>query len=103
MHVAIASSQGKTVDQHFGQTELFLIFSVDKKGIFLEEQRKVTPLSTGDRKHSFDVEKFTHIYSTLSDCKRVYCTKIGEKPKEELAKRGIETVEFTGLIKDISV
>ena len=101
MQVAIASSQGTRVDQHFGKTDNFLIYSLDKTGLTLEEQRKVDPLSTGDKNHSFDLEKFTQVYGALSDCKRVYCAKIGARPKNELARRGIETVEFTGLIKEI--
>ena len=102
MQVAIASSQGTTVDQHFGKTESFLIYSLDKTGLTLKEKRKVEPLSTGDKNHPFDVEKFTQLYGALSDCTRIYCAKIGEKPKKELARRGIETVETTGLIEKIS-
>ncbi len=103
MQIAIASSSGETVDQHFGKTVTFYIYSLNEIGVVLEEQREVTPLSTGDKNHPFDPERFTALFAKLSDCKRVYCTKIGDRPKEELTKRGIETIEFTGRIEEISL
>ena len=103
MQIAIASSQGKMVDQHFGKTDSFYIYSLNENGVILEEQREVTPLSTGDTNHSFDPERFTALFAKLSDCEKVYCTKIGDRPKEELAKKGIEIVEFTGPIVEISL
>ncbi len=103
MHIAVASSQGKEVDQHFGKTDTFYIYLLDEKGVALEEQRRVIPLSTGDTNHPFDPERFTTLYTKLADCKRVYCTKIGERPQQELAKKGIETVVFSGRIEEISL
>jgi hypothetical protein len=37
----------------------------------------------------------------LKDCKKVYVTKIGERPATELKALGIEPVVYQGAIADI--
>lgn len=103
MHIAVASSQGKSIDLHFGQTESFLIYSKGKDSLILEDRKQVTPLSNGEPNHAFDKERFERIVEALAGCSKVYCAKIGDKPQEELAKRGIKAVIFSGDIKDISM
>ena len=103
MQIAIASSQGKSVDLHFGQTETFHIFSIKEGELLLNEKRNVTPYSVGDQSHAFDKIRFDSVVEALSGCSKIYCAKIGEKPKEELQNRGFEVFEFTGDIASISV
>ncbi len=102
MQIAVASSQGKTVDLHFGHAEVFHIYTIEGDGLTLDKKIKVTPLSTGDTNHAFDPQRFAKIKEALTSCSKIYCTKIGEKPKQEMQERGIEVIEYDGLITEIS-
>jgi predicted Fe-Mo cluster-binding NifX family protein len=44
MKVAVVSSDGKVINQHFGNASRFLIFEVDGGEIQLIEVRETTPL-----------------------------------------------------------
>ena len=101
MLVAIASTDGEIVNEHFGRAERFLIFDItdDKKTPLMV--REVTPLSTGDKGHPFNSERMAGILESVKDCTQVYCTKIGERPQKELAQMGIETIVGKKLIAEI--
>lgn len=101
MRIAVATSKGESVDLHFGQTEVFYIFSTGDDTLELLQKRKVTPLSTGDKNHPFDSERFEEIHTALKDCAKVYCTKIGDKPRQELVAKGIEPVIHSGPLSEI--
>lgn len=102
MQIAVASSQGKTVDLHFGHAEIFHIFTIEGDGLTLDKKIKVTPLSTGDKSHTFNPQRFAKIQEALTSCSKIYCTKIGEKPKLEMQERGIEVIEYDGPISEIT-
>ena len=103
MQIAVASSNKGEVDRHFGNTDSFSIYELESASVNLLNSIKVTPYSSGDKGHDFDQEKFDTIHSVLQGCKRLYCTKIGDKPKEELQKRGIEVYSYTGLVENIKL
>jgi Dinitrogenase iron-molybdenum cofactor. len=45
MKIAVASSDGEKVDQHFGQAKHFLIFQMGKSGLeFVDLREKIEPL-----------------------------------------------------------
>jgi predicted Fe-Mo cluster-binding NifX family protein len=88
MKIAVASSDGKTVDQHFGQACHFLIFQMGKEGLkFLELREK-------SKKPAYDHEyRWKRSLDILKDCKVIFCRRIGDEPRQELQKLGIEVVE----------
>ena len=102
MRIAAASSKGKYVDLHFGHAEKFYIFQKQETGLVLERVISVAPLSTGKRDHEFDADRFEAIAETLSGCRKVYCSKIGDRPRKELETRGIQVVLYTGGIDDLA-
>lgn len=102
MRIAVVSHSGTDIDEHFGKAREFLIYDmVEGKAAFVAK-RAAPPLSSGDRSHGFDEAKFREIADVLKDCKRVYAVRIGDRPKMELEKMGIETVLHEGPIADVT-
>jgi predicted Fe-Mo cluster-binding NifX family protein len=98
--IAVVSTDGLNVDEHFGKAERFLIYDLQNMSAPVEERASET-LSVGDPKHSFDVQKFNRITALLHDCRKVYVTRIGTVPKTKLQEMGIEPVIYQGAITDI--
>ncbi|MCF6291596.1 MAG: hypothetical protein L3J03_11460 [Desulfobacterales bacterium] len=103
MRIAIVTTNGKTVNEHFGKADVFHIYTLDEQGPAPREERRVTPLSVGDKSHSFDQDCFSAVAAALEGCARVYCTRIGDRPAEELKKLGITPVIYEGPIDKIRV
>lgn len=101
MRIAIASTDGTTVNEHFGQASRFLIYDLAGGTPAFVEERSTTPYSSGDKSHPFDQSRFDGALAALAGCERVYCAKIGDKPTEELQKAGIEVVIYEGPIAEI--
>ena len=102
MKIAVASTNGLDVNEHFGRVREFLVYQMDSGELHFVARRSVAPLSTGDRSHEFSEEKFQVIYERIKDCRRLYTVAIGDRPREELAARSIETVLYEGPIANIS-
>lgn len=102
MLIAIASTDGETVNEHFGRAKRFLIYDVTAENKALITVREVESLSTGDKQHPFDPERMATVTEAVKDCSRIYCTKIGDRPKQELEKNGISVVIENGPISSIT-
>lgn len=103
MQIAIVSTDGKQVNDHFGKASRFLIYEAGPDGLSKTGEQQAPPLSTGDKSHPFDPDRFGEVAAALKGCERVYCTRIGDRPKEELGKLGITAVVYDGKISDIRV
>lgn len=101
MQVAIVSTDGVNVNDHFGKATRFLIYEIGPDGQSLLTVRNIETLSIGDRSHSFDQDRFKAVADALEGCKRVYCTKIGDRPADELKQLMVEPVIYQGLIANI--
>ena len=98
--IAVVSTDGVHVNDHFGMAQRFLIFDMDPKPTLVAE-RPTEKLSVGDPNHPFDADKFKRVTDAIKDCSRVYVTRIGEGPAGKLEKMGIEAVVFDGPIDNI--
>lgn len=101
MLIAVASTDGEMVNEHFGRATRFWIFDVEESKQTLIMVRNVEPLSTGDKDHPFDPLRLGVICDVIKDCERVYCTKIGDRPRQELEKAGITPVIYKDSISSI--
>lgn len=92
MLIAIASTDGEHVNEHFGRADRFLIYDVNHNMQTLIMVRDVEPLSTGDKDHPFDPGRMAEVAGAVKDCKLLYCTKIGDRPRQELEKFGVTVI-----------
>jgi predicted Fe-Mo cluster-binding NifX family protein len=90
MRIAIASSNGESVDQHFGQADNFLIYDVGDTEVEFVEDRDVST-SFGSSPHSD--ENLERLAGLLSDCSAVFVLKIGARSYKYLYERGVNSFE----------
>ena len=100
LRIAIVSTDGTNVNDHFGMAKRFLVYDCNDETTLVEE-RQTESLSVGDPDHTFDAEKFGQIAALLKDCAKIYITKIGDTPAAKLREMGVEPVIYEGPIKDI--
>jgi nitrogen fixation protein NifB len=98
MKVALASSDGKFVSRHFGNTPSFVIAEVDSKKWTYIEKRDNSPSCCKDG-HSH--ERFNASAELIGDCGAVICSRIGNFAQAGLRARNIQPLEKPGFIKDI--
>ncbi len=99
MLIAVASKDGKEINQHFGHAERFLIYSVENSEAVLIDERKVGRYCSFDPDHPLRGHLLHDIVGALADCRAVVTAQMGEHPKGELEKTGIEPYIITGPIK----
>lgn len=102
MRIAVVSTNGRDVDEHFGKADRFLIYDLKETGPVPVEERAAEPLSTGDPDHTFDRLKLDGVIRVIGDCQRVYATRIGERPAAELGNAGIVPLVYSGPIAGIA-
>ncbi|MDI6644569.1 MAG: NifB/NifX family molybdenum-iron cluster-binding protein [Methanobacteriaceae archaeon] len=95
MKLAVASSVGENVDQHFGKTPHFLIFTLENNTIKFLEIRDIMPLKSENHQ-----ERFENRYKALMDCNAIIYAKIGKEPLKKLQNKGIIVVEYKGIVED---
>lgn len=89
MKIAVASTEGKIIDLHFGDANQFLIFKLeDGEGKF-QEIREKTPMPLNEH-----TERWIASIDLINDCKAVICNKIGKEPTIELRKIGIKPIQL---------
>ena len=103
MKIAIATTDGITVNEHFGKAKKFLIYDATSTTLVLLMEKNVEPYSTGRKDHNFDKARFLEVAASLQDCSKVFITKIGDEPAAALKAMGIEPVVYSGAIRDIDI
>jgi predicted Fe-Mo cluster-binding NifX family protein len=98
MRVAVVSSDGKVINQHFGKASRFLIFDIEDKIKLLEERKNIPVCGTADDGHTDNAINRT--ISLIKDCDIVLCAKIGGRAEEKLKKYGIKSIETPYFICD---
>ena len=99
MLIAVASKDGKEINQHFGHAERFLIYNVENGQAKLVDERAVDRYCSFDPKHPLRGHLLKNIFAALAGCRAVVTAQMGEHPKGELEKLGIEPFVASGPIK----
>lgn len=86
--VAVASSDGKFVNQHFGMAQQFLIFEIDDDGEYKFLELRENAPACDVEGHTEDA--MTRSVKLISDCKVVLASQIGPAAVDILIKNGIE-------------
>ena len=99
MLIAVASKDGRNVDQHFGHAERFLIFDVDEAEARLVDEKKVERYCSYDADHPLRAHVLKAIADALAGCRAVVCAQIGQAPQMEMERFGIDAFVAEGAIK----
>ncbi|MBJ6726255.1 NifB/NifX family molybdenum-iron cluster-binding protein [Geomesophilobacter sediminis] len=101
MLFAVATKDGKEVNQHFGHAERFLIYDVEEERVRLVDERAVERYCTFDPDHPMRSHTLQGTADVLRDCQAVVCAMIGEAPQIELARIGVQAFAVEGEIKSV--
>lgn len=98
--VALTSKDGKSIDQHFGHAEFFIIYQAQAESIKLLERRAVPkycfgPVECGEQENRMDV-----FLKTLDDCDVILTLRIGYHPKKKLEAKGKKVIQTYGIIEE---
>jgi len=89
MKIAVASSNGKIIDLHFGDANRFIIFEIEDGESKFHEIREKTDMKIDNHQ-----ERWVASIDLVEDCKAVLCSKIGNEPTIELMKLGIKPIKL---------
>lgn len=96
--VALASSDGKMVNEHFGHARRFIIVDISDDGSYeVSEIRNCINACGGDDEE----DSMGYVINMLSDCEAVITCRTGISAKMRLNKKGINTYEDPGFIEDV--
>ena len=96
--VAVASSDGLTVNQHYGRAEIFYIYYVDdNEGYDFLEKRKVTPVCMDG---SHNQQAMAESVKAFADCRYLVASRIGSGALQALSAQGITSMELPGSIDE---
>jgi predicted Fe-Mo cluster-binding NifX family protein len=93
--IAAASTDGKTINEHFGKASSFLIYDIGKESRTFVEKRGVMPLNC-ESEHT--EESLASNIEALRDCTAVVVVKIGGPVKRAFEINGISIFEKTDTI-----
>jgi predicted Fe-Mo cluster-binding NifX family protein len=104
--IALTSSNGKSVDLHFGHTDAFYILQIDEEsGAWEILGKRALPLSSacstgegcndgcGGNKHENMTARIKTVVDILEGCAYLLTAKIGPKPGDLLRRSGIAAFE----------
>ena len=102
MLIAVTSSDGKHIDTHFGKAERFLVYEVGTGEPVLKSEVQAPPYCGGTGPgHSLMADKLAAIAERLGDCRVVVTAMIGEAPKDEMERLGVEVVSISGPVIEV--
>lgn len=95
--IAVASSDGIVVNNHFGRAKAFYIYEVNEDDILFIEKRELEPVcDIGNH----DDNKLRENLEKLSDCNYLLVSRIGDGARVMASNFGIEAFEIPGIIED---
>jgi nitrogen fixation protein NifX len=92
--VAVASTDGININEHFGRSREFLIYEVNETGTFqFLETRQIPPATDSEHMHAA-----SRAVELLGDVEAVLVAQIGPRAESELLGKGIYALPVTGPI-----
>jgi predicted Fe-Mo cluster-binding NifX family protein len=103
MLIAVATKDGREINQHFGHAERFLIYAVEDGDARLVDEKQVERYCSFDPEHPLRGNVLRSIAGALDGCRAVVSAQMGEHPRCELEKMGVEPFVVNGPIKQTLV
>ncbi|MCK9151904.1 NifB/NifX family molybdenum-iron cluster-binding protein [Methanobacterium alcaliphilum] len=94
MKIALASSNNKDVDLHFGKAYRFLIYEFDGDKTNFIETREVS--IDPNQQHQWQKS-----LAAIKDCDVVICVQVGMNGKFGIEKAGLKLVEDRGSVENV--
>ena len=91
MRAALATTDGKVINEHFGRAEAFYIVDIDSSGRCFRERRETAPLCAAG---GHEDEAMESLIDLLSDCDAVLVSRIGPGAERALARHGVTAYEI---------
>ena len=126
MLIAVTSSDGITINQHFGKAERFLIYEVGQNAPKLvrvfdsspycnwsatvqdmtpeqlqETLQQMRECADAPPDHRMMPDKLSAIAAGLGDCRVIVTAMIGEAPRDEMERQGFDLVVLSGPIAEV--
>ena len=98
MMIAVATNDGVSINQHFGHAERFLIYEVEGGQVRLVDEKRVERYCSFDQDHPLRGHILRDIAAALDGCRVIVCSQIGEAPRMELERLGIDCFVTEGPI-----
>jgi nitrogen fixation protein NifB len=98
MKIAIATTDGLVVNQHFGHTPEFAIVEAEG-GDWAFTERRANPAACEGGQH--DHSRFDESIDVIADCDALFVSKIGDYGRGQLERRHIAVMEISGLIDEL--
>jgi predicted Fe-Mo cluster-binding NifX family protein len=96
--IAVASSDGIVVNQHFGHADTFFIYEINGEEFRkTDDIRRVEPVCNGG---NHDDAKLLGNMGLFKDCKYIIVSRIGTYAAMQAEKLGIRTMELPGFIEE---
>lgn len=96
--IAVATSDGIVINQHFGRADTFRIYDIKQDNtIEFKEERVVNPVCQGGVHDDLQMKESV---SYLTDCKYVLASRIGQGAINALEQAGINPMELPGVIEE---
>lgn len=99
MLIAVASKDGVEINQHFGHAERFLIYEVEGSNATLKQEMPVERYCSYDPDHPLRKHLLDAIADALKGCRAVACSQVGDAPRMEMERLGIEVFATGGPIE----
>jgi len=87
--MAVATSGGGVINQHFGHAREFLVYEASGEGVRFIGHRKTDQYCVGDDTCGEKESALSLTIKALEGCEAVLCSKIGFEPWEQLEAAGI--------------
>ena len=90
--IAVASRDGRLVDQHFGHAQTFHLYELDESGARPVGRREVPAYCAGPADCDDEDGRVERTLAALSGCAAVLCARIGREPRQCLEAAGIRPI-----------
>jgi predicted Fe-Mo cluster-binding NifX family protein len=94
--IAVASSDGIVVNNHFGRAKTFYIYKVKDNNAELIEKRELEPVC---EMGNHDEDRLKDNLEKLKDCDYLLVSRIGDGARAAALGAGIESFEIPGIIE----
>jgi predicted Fe-Mo cluster-binding NifX family protein len=99
MLIAVATKDGKLVNQHFGHAVRFQIYEVAGAAVTLVDEKRVEKYCSYDEAHPLRGHVLRGIADALQGCRAIVCSQVGQAPQEEMSRLGFEVYALEGEIR----